>query len=122
MVTGAGTVPGAAIQPENGAPALLSSNAIRRRSPGSGASFMAPAANASMNNNLAPQSCTIAAKSRGVEDGASGATATPARSAPRNVTTYSAEDSAQIAMLSHGWTPSRCKAAVTRLIWSLNAA
>ena len=44
-----------------------------------------------MNRIFAPESFTIAAKSCGVEDGAKGATATPARNAPRKVATYSIE-------------------------------
>ena len=55
-----------------------------------------------MNRIFAPESFTIAAKSCGVEDGAKGATATPARNAPRKVATYSIELKAQIEITSRG--------------------
>src|ERR1044072_5166911 len=92
--TGGGRVPGAAHQALNGPPHPLSSSDTR-----SGASAEAPIAAAvasSMNRIFAPESFTIAAKSCGVEDGAKGATATPARNAPRKVATYSIELKAQI--------------------------
>ncbi len=68
----------------------------------------------SRNKSLAPQSAIIAAREAGVEEGASGAIATPARKAPRKTAAYSIEVAAQIAIASPAPTPSRCKAAATR--------
>ena len=58
------------------------------------------ATGSSRNRIFAPQSASIVAKASGVDDGASGATATPARSAPRKIAPYSTHDAAQIAMTS----------------------
>src|ERR1700748_2690674 len=85
--TGCGLVPGAAHHALNGRPHPPSSRDTRN-----GASAETPTAAAvasSMNRIFAPESFTIAAKSCGVEDGAKGATPTPARNAPRKGATYS---------------------------------
>jgi hypothetical protein len=89
--TGAGFAPSAAHQARNDRPASPSSSAMRRTVGTTSAVAIAAAVAPSMNSSLAPESLTIAAKSCGVEDGASGATATPARNAPRKVATYSIE-------------------------------
>src|SRR3954454_13833315 len=102
--TGFGLLPGAAHQVLNGRPHRQSSSETRN-----GASAAEPIADAvvsSMNRMLAPESFTIAAKSCGVDDGASGATAAPARNAPRKVATYSIELSAQIEITSRAFRPS----------------
>src|SRR3954468_15475309 len=90
MVTGDGLAR-PAHQARNGRPQDASSSATRSGARSSAARPIAATAAASMNSTLAPESLTIAAKSAGVEDGAIGATATPARSAPRNVAAYSIE-------------------------------
>src|SRR3954467_2050459 len=92
--TGRGLAPGAPHHALNGRPHPPSSSDTPN-----GASAETPIAAAvasSMNRIFAPESFTIAAKSCGVEDGAKGATATPARNAPRKVATYSIELEAQI--------------------------
>src|SRR5437868_12564290 len=109
--TGRGRVPGGASQAPKGRPQPRSSRETRN-----GASAAGPIADAvvsSMNRIFAPESFTIAAKSCGVDDGASGATATPARNAPRNVATYSIPLSAQTEITSRGFNPSACIAAAT---------
>ena len=79
----------------------------------------AAAIGSSRNRIFAPQSDSIVANASGVDEGASGATATPARSAPRNIAPYSTHDAAQIEMTSPACTPSRCNEAATRSInWS----
>jgi len=75
-----------------------------------------------MNKIFAAASFTIAAKSVGVDDGASGATATPARNAPRNTAAYSIEDSAQIEIASRGLRPLACNDAAIRSISTSKAA
>src|SRR3979490_1807090 len=100
IVAGFGFVPGAAHHALHGRPHALSSSDTRNRAPA-----QAPIAAAvpwSMNRIFAPESFTIAAKSCGVEDGAKGATATPARNAPRKVATYSIELDAQIEITPRG--------------------
>ena len=71
---------------------------------------------ASTNNSRAEASISMVSRLSALADGASGATATPARKAPRNTIAYSMELSAQIAMASPGPTPSRCNAAATSLM------
>src|SRR6266568_2698262 len=89
IATAAGFAPLAAHQALNGRPAAPSSSATRNTNGPTSAVAIAAAAAASMNSTLAPQSFSIAAKSVGVDDGANGATATPARNAPRKAATYS---------------------------------
>src|SRR3954454_3819166 len=104
ILTGFGGVPGAAHHARNGRPHPLSSSETVEAA--SAASPIADAVVSSMNRIFAPESFTIAAKSCGVEDGASGATATPARNAPRKVATYSIELNAQIEITSRAFRPS----------------
>src|SRR3954447_13648220 len=92
--TGFGRRPGAPAHELNGRPHPPSSSETRRGA--FAAAPMAAAVASSMNRIFAFASFTMAAKSWGVEDGASGATATPARSAPRNVAAYSSELNAEI--------------------------
>src|ERR1700710_2324258 len=89
IATGFGFAPGAAHQVLNGRPHAPSSSETRKGASADGP--IAAAVTSSMNRIFAPESFTIAAKSCGVEDGASGATAAPARNAPRKVATYSIE-------------------------------
>src|SRR3954449_8009021 len=120
MLTGFGRVPGAAHQALNGlAHPPLSSDT---RKAASAAAPIATAVVSSMKRIFAPESFAIAAKSCGVDDGASGATAMPARSAPRKAATYSIELDAQIEITSHGCSPSACSDAATRSIRSLKPA
>src|SRR3954471_4917482 len=112
--TGRGLVAGAAHHALHGRPHPPSSSDTRH-----GASAETPIAAAvawSMNRIFAPESFTIAAKSCAAEDGATGATATPARKAPRKAATYSIELDAQIEITSRGCSPSACIAAATRSI------
>src|SRR3954462_8250278 len=102
--TGCGRVPGDAHHLLNGRPHPPSSSETRNGA--AAADPMVAAVVSSMNRILAPESFTIAAKSFGVEDGASGATAMPARNAPKKVATYSIELSAQIEITSRGLSPS----------------
>ena len=62
----------------------------------------------------APESAAIAATEAGVSEGAIGATATPARRAPRKTATYSIELAAQIAIASRAFTPEAWSVAATR--------
>ena len=62
---------------------------------------------ASTKKILAPESAIITPRLSAVDEGANGATATPARRAPKNAATYSIEVEAQMAMTSRGPTPSR---------------
>src|SRR4051812_18656254 len=120
IVTGFGLVLGAAHHALNGRPHPPPSSETRN-----GASAAAPIADAvvsSMNRIFAPESFTIAAKSCGVEDGASGATATPARNAPRKVATYSMLLDAHIEITSGGLNPSACIAAAARSISPSNSS
>src|SRR5512140_432183 len=71
-------------------------------------------ATASTNRCAAPLSATIPANCAGREPVGIGATAAPARNAPRNTAAYSSELAAQIAMRCCGRTPSRCNDAATR--------
>src|SRR5476649_2649591 len=100
IVTSSGFVPGAAHHAPNGRPHAPPSSETRKGA--SAADPIAAAVVSSMNRIFAPESFTIAAKSCGVEDGAKGATATPARNAPRKIATYSIELSAQIEITSLG--------------------
>ncbi len=91
----------------------------RRNDAGNFCPSSAAAIGASRNRILAPQSASIVANASGVDDGASGATATPARKAPRKIAPYSTHEAAQIEMASPACTPSRCNEAATRSInWS----
>ena len=74
--------PSCASQASNASPAEEPSSATDRTAIGAG--FWASATPASRKNSLAPQSATMPAMASGVEDGAIGATATPARKPPRN--------------------------------------
>src|SRR5271170_4212700 len=85
-----GAAPEGAIQSVKRAPSACPSRATR----GASTSPSALSAVASRNIILAPQSRAIAARLAGVEPGAKGATATPARSAPRKTTTYSIDAAA----------------------------
>ena len=81
-VTGCGRLPGGASQCSRSRPAVEPSSVMRGMPSGSGA--ISSAAAASANNSIAPASSIMRARLAGVAPGASGATATPARSAPRN--------------------------------------
>ena len=85
MLTGLGLVLSGAHQALNGRPHAPSSSETPKGRPADGP--ITAAVTWSMNRIFAPESSTIAAKSCGVEDGASGATATPARNAPRKLAT-----------------------------------
>ena len=71
---------------------------------------------ASTNSSFAPESASMPARLFAVSPGASGATTTPARRAPRKTAAYSTEALAQTAIASCGRTPSRCSAAAMRSI------
>ena len=110
--TGLGFAPSGASHRVKASPALLSSSAIRGR-------FSAIVSNvsrveASTNTSAASQSAIIAARLADVEDGASGATAIPARNAPRKTARYSTDAEAQIAIALRGGAPSRCRLAAMR--------
>src|ERR1700674_2399525 len=107
--TGSGLAPGGASQ------ATKDASSSPTRWMGGSPSHTA-ATSASANSIFAPQSASMARKLVGEDEGASGAAAAPARSAPRKLTTYSKEAAAAIATASPGRTPSRCKAAATRSI------
>jgi hypothetical protein len=65
------------------------------------------ATDASTNSSVAPASATMVAMLAAVDDGASGATAMPARSVPRNTAEYSMDIPAQTAIACPGLIPSR---------------
>src|SRR4051794_9321569 len=94
MDSGWGRVPGDTHHLLNGRPHPPSSSDTRNGA--AAADPIVAAVVSSINRILAPESFTIAAKSCGVEDGVSGATAMPARKAPKKLATYSIELSAQI--------------------------
>src|ERR1700691_2170180 len=99
--TGLGFTPSDASHRPKLSPAL-SSSAIRGR-------FKAMVSKvsrveASTKTSAASQSAIIAARLADVEDGASGATAIPARKAPRKTARYSTEADAQIAIAPRGRT------------------
>ncbi|MCY1219100.1 hypothetical protein D9M72_310620 [compost metagenome] len=108
-------VPAGASQAWYGWPASLPSSVtmgVAASWPRTGCSTSATVA--SVNRMRAPASATMPARLSGVDDGASGATTTPARTAPRYTAAYSIEDDAQMAMASPGRTPSRASAAAMR--------
>ena len=112
IATAAGRAPWGAIQCVKGSPAEPSSSETRGQAEATESKVSR--VDSSRNSTCAPQSVTIAARLAGVEDGASGATATPARSAPRNTTRYSTELNAQIAIESRVATPWLRRLAATR--------
>jgi hypothetical protein len=77
------------------------------------------ATDSSRNSNLARLSANMVARLSALDEGASGATAAPARRAPRNTAAYSMHDGAQIAIDSPQATASRWSEAATR---SINAS
>ena len=88
---------------------------MRGTAPASTAAKLA-AVPASTNSSFAPESASMPARLFAVSPGASGATTTPARRAPRKTAAYSTEALAQTAIASCGRTPSRCSAAAMRSI------
>jgi hypothetical protein len=73
---------------------------ISRNDAGSFCPSSAASIVASRNRIFAPQSASIVTNASGVDDGASGATATPARSAPRKIAPYSTHEAPQMEMTS----------------------
>jgi hypothetical protein len=122
IATGFGWLPAGASQFEKRVPAADSSSAIQGTAirVRTGASSAATAA--STKNRRASALAAMSAMVCGVEEGASGATATPARRAPRNTAAYSSEVPAQMAMASVGRMPSRCRVAATRSIIASSVA
>ena len=104
--TGAGRAPPGARHCEKGSPAAESSSAIRLIEKPPALARLA-AVDASRKRCVAPLSMTMPASCSAVDDGASGETTTPARSAPRNSVAYSMEVVAQTAMVARCATPSR---------------
>jgi hypothetical protein len=81
-----------------------------------------PAVEASTNSRLACASATMRARLDGVLPGASGATTTPARSAPRKTNACITDGAPHSAIASPGTSPSRCSAAATRSMRASSAA
>lgn len=115
MVTGAGRAPTGSSQASNAAPAAADpSSAMGLAEIRSRTGARCAATPASRNRRGAPQSAIMAASCSGVEEGASGAAATPTRNAARKITMYSRQEAAQMAAAPPGVTPSRCSAAAAR--------
>src|SRR3569623_2954549 len=100
--TGACVAPGAASQSLNGRAASLSSSAISVARIDARTGAIASPTVLSTNSSRASASSAIVARLSGEEEGASGATATPARNAPRNTAAYAIEVAAQLALASRG--------------------
>src|ERR1700722_16203688 len=111
---GAGSAPAGASQSLNLSPPAPSSSAMRGQDMAIDAKVSR--VDSSTKTNLAPQSAIIAARLAGVDEGASGATAIPARRAPRKTARYSTEADAQVAIESRGAKVARCTLAGTRSI------
>ncbi len=118
--TGAGVAPAGSSQASKARPGAMPSSETQRE--GSARSPSAASAAASTNSSLACASPSIDAKLSGVTDGASGATTTPARRAPRNTAAWRGELCAQIAIASPGFRPARCSEAATRSISASSSA
>src|SRR5262245_24101659 len=88
-VTGAGVLSSGASHACTAVPAAPPSMLTSLSPAGSACPASAEATGASRNRIVAALSASIVTSASGVEDGASGATATPARNAPRNTQTYS---------------------------------
>jgi hypothetical protein len=82
IATGAGWLPGAASQSSSGWPAAEPSRDMHGTDPDPALPTVS-AEPASVNSRRAPASTSMRANASGVLPGASGATTTPARSAPR---------------------------------------
>src|SRR5688572_13186888 len=94
--TGAGVAPAASSQRSSASSAADPSSEMRLAEHAMPSNEAALAASA--NTNFAPQSDSIICMLSGRDDVGSGATATPARSAPRNTAPYSMLPAAQIAI------------------------
>src|SRR5262245_44747983 len=100
ILTTAGTAPGGASHVSSDSAREVLSSATSFEATGGRAEANRLETSASRKRILASQSATNAATVVAVDDGASGATATPARSAPRKTAPYAIEVLAQIAMVS----------------------
>jgi hypothetical protein len=121
MWTASGVAPAGASHLDNAAPLPESSMLMRGTLVVSVLAATVFATGSVRKKSFAPQSASMVSKESGVAEGGSGATATPARNAPRNTDAYSTFAAPLIAITSPLRRPSRCTAAAMRSISAFNS-